>query len=67
MNGTLVIRRRTAAAVADRFGPATARAPLLFSGALGVAAKALTTDGIMPRPAARGSSAACVNRPHRLR
>jgi MFS family permease len=43
--GTAAASRWAAGAVADRFGPAPAMAPLLFTSALGLAAIALTAGG----------------------
>jgi predicted MFS family arabinose efflux permease len=48
--GTAAVSRWEAGGIADRFGPARAIAPLLFTGALGLVAIGLTADG--PRDAA---------------
>jgi len=43
--GTAAVSRWEAGGLADRFGPAPAIAPLLFTGAVGLAAIGLTADG----------------------
>jgi len=43
--GTAAVSRWEAGGIADRFGPARAIAPLLFTGAVGLAAIGITADG----------------------
>ena len=48
--GTAAVSRWEVGGIADRFGPAPAIAPLLFTGALGLAAIALRADGPRDTP-----------------